>query len=67
LENWSKNVCGIGMVHLKLKLINLKNAFKTWNRNVFGDVDKQVRMAVDEVNRIQQLIDTVEISYQLYA
>jgi len=67
LEVWSKRVCGSGMVRLQLKLKNLKNAFKTWNRTTFGDVDRQVCMAVDEVNRIQHLIDTNGISDNLYA
>jgi len=30
-------------------------AFKTWNQNMFGDVHRHVCMAIDEVNRIQQL------------
>jgi len=55
------------MVRLQLKLKNMKQIFRTWNHNVFGDVDRQVRMAVDEVNCIQQLIDTVGITDQLYA
>ena len=46
------------MVRLQLKLKNLKLAFKTWNRTVFGDVDRQVRLALEEVNRIQILIDS---------
>jgi hypothetical protein len=33
---------------------------------VFGDVDRQVKIAMDEVNRIQQLIDSDGFSDQLY-
>jgi len=57
-HNLSRNVRGNGMVRLQLKLKNLKLAFKTWNRTVFGDVDRQVRLALEEVNRIQILIDS---------
>jgi len=41
------------MVRLQVKLRNQKQAFKLWNNTVFGDVDRQVRLAIDEVNRIQ--------------
>jgi len=45
----------------------LKQVFKVWNRTVFGDVDRQVRLAIDEVNRIQILIDTAGFTDDLYA
>jgi len=54
------------MVQLQAKLRNVKNCFKIWNRTVFGDVDRQVRLAVDEVNRIQHLIDSEGFSDNLY-
>jgi hypothetical protein len=57
-ENWSRNVRGSGMVRLQVKLKNLKLIFKTWNRIVFRNVDRLVQLAVDEVNRIQLLIDS---------
>jgi len=65
--NWSRNVIGSGMVHLQLKLKNLKLIFKTWNQTVFGDVDRQVRLALDEVSRIQNLIDFEGLLDALYA
>jgi hypothetical protein len=65
-EAWSKGVRGQGMMRLQAKLRNVKNSFKVWNRTVFGDVDRQVRMAIDEVNRIQLLIDSEGFSDQLY-
>ncbi|XP_024630290.2 uncharacterized protein [Medicago truncatula] len=65
-EVWSKEVRGRGMLKLQAKLRNIKNSFKAWNRNVFADVDRQVRLAVDEVNRIQLLIDTEGFSDTLY-
>jgi len=61
-----KNVRGQGMTRFQSKLRNVKNALKIWNRTVFGDVDRQVRLAIDEVNRIQQLIDSEGFSDQLY-
>lgn len=66
IDNWSKGVRGQGMSRFQAKLRNLKNAFKIWNRNVFGDVDTQVRHALEEVNRIQLLIDSEGFSDQLY-
>ena len=66
LDCWSKHVRGHGMIRFQAKLRNLKNAFKVWNRMVFGDVDRQVRLAMDEVNRIQQLIDSDGFSDLLY-
>jgi len=65
-ETWSKGVRGHGMSRLQAKLRNVKNAFKVWNRTVFGDVDRQVRLAIDEVNRIQQLLDSEGFSDNLY-
>ena len=66
-DNWSRNVRGSGMVCLQLKLKNLKLIFKTWNRTIFGDADRQVRLALDEVSRIQNLIDSEGFSDALYA
>lgn len=51
-DAWSKGVRGQGMATLQAKLRNVKNVFKVWNRTVFRDVDRQVRLAIDEVNRI---------------
>ncbi|XP_024630075.1 uncharacterized protein [Medicago truncatula] len=66
-ENWSKHTRGHGMTRLQAKLKHMKQVFRHWNRTVFGDVDRKVRMAVEEVNRIQQIIDSVGFSDQLYA
>ena len=54
------------MVRLQLKLKNLKLVLKTWNRTVFGDVDRQVRLALEEVNRIQLLLDSKGFSDDIY-
>ena len=66
LDNWAKCVRSQGMSRLQAKLRNLKNAFKVWNRNVFGDVDAHVKFAIDEVKRIQLLIDAEGFFDQLY-
>ena len=66
-SNWSNPIRGSGMLRLQLKLKSLKQVFKVWNRTVFGDVDRQVRLAIDEVNRIQILIDTAGFTDDLYA
>lgn len=66
LENWSKGVRGHDMAKVQAKLRNVKNDFKVWNRSVFGDVDRQVKLAKDEVNRIHHLIDSEGFSDQLY-
>jgi len=66
MDTWSKGVRGQGMMRLQAKLHNLKNTFKVWNRTVFGDVDRQVNLVVDEVNRIQLLIDSEGFSDHLY-
>jgi hypothetical protein len=66
LDTWSQGVRGQGMMRFQAKLRNLKNAFNVWNRTVFGDVDRKVRLVVDEVNRIQHLIDSEGFSDQLY-
>jgi len=52
-DSWSQGVRGQGMIRLQSKLHNVKNAFKIWNQTIFGDVDRQVKLAMDEVNRIQ--------------
>ena len=66
IDNWSKSVRGQGMSRLQAKFRNLKTGFKLWNRNVFGDVDSQVKFAIDEVKHIQLLIDAEGFSDQLY-
>ena len=66
-QNWLLNVRGTGMVRFQLKLKNLKQVFKNWNHTVFSDVDRQVRLALEEVSRIQLLIDAEGFSDALYA
>lgn len=66
LETWSKGVRGHGMAKVQAKLRNVKNTFKVLNRSVFGDVHRQVKLAEDEVNRIQHLIGSEGFSDHLY-
>jgi len=65
-KNHDNRVRGQGMLRFQAKLRHLKYALKVWNSSVFGDVDRQVKLAMDEVNRIQQLIDSEGFSDQLY-
>lgn len=67
VENWAKIFRGHGMSRLQAKLRHMKKIYTHWNSTVFGDVDRQVRLAVDEVNRIQQLIDADGCSDELYS
>ncbi|CAJ2666292.1 unnamed protein product [Trifolium pratense] len=57
-EVWEKQVFGNPMACLQLKLKRLKGVLRVWNKNVFGNVDSNVQLAVDEVMRIQSMIDS---------
>jgi hypothetical protein len=39
----------------------MKLAFKSWNYDVFGNIENNVKLAIDEVMRIQELIDSYDI------
>jgi len=52
LETLKKHVVCSGMHCLHDKLQWVKDAFKLRNKSVFGDVQRQVHLVVDEVNRI---------------
>jgi hypothetical protein len=54
------------MHKLQTKLLRVKDAFKVWNRSVFGNVQRQVQLASDEVLRIQNLIDASGIDANLH-
>jgi hypothetical protein len=54
------------MARLQEKLQHVKQAFKQWNQMVFGEVERQVRLAMDEFNRIQQIIDSDGFSDEYY-
>jgi len=54
------------MHKLQSKLLNVKNAFKVWNKAVFGNVQRQVKLAANEVTRIQNLIDVFGLDYDLH-
>lgn len=66
VEIWQKEVVGSGMHRLQDKLHRVKAAFKLWNKSVFGDVHRHVKLAYDEVNRIQLLIDSSSLTDELY-
>jgi len=67
LEIWNKLVVASGMHRLQLKLQRVKEAFKLWNKFVFGDIHRRVHLACDEVNHIQLLIDLNGLTHDLYA
>jgi hypothetical protein len=52
-EIWAKRVYGNPMVCLQTKLKRLKVACRAWNKTVFGNIDTNVKIATDEVIRIQ--------------
>jgi len=62
-----KKVVGSGMHRLQTKLRRVKDAFKVWNKYVFGDVQRQVKLAADEVERLQALIDVEGLDADLHA
>jgi hypothetical protein len=55
------------LVCLKQKLKRLKHALKKWNKRTFGNVHGNVSMPIDEVYRIQLLIDLVGLSGPTYS
>jgi hypothetical protein len=69
-EVWSKEVYGAPMFCLQQKLKRLKAELRKWNKQVFGNIDSNVKLAIDEVSRIQNLIDqsgpTDDLQYSDY-
>ncbi|MCI82797.1 RNA-directed DNA polymerase (Reverse transcriptase) [Trifolium medium] len=55
------------MSSLQQKLKRLKNALKVWNKTTFGNVLGKVSIAIDEVNRIQRIIDSGSITDEVLA
>ncbi|MCI46334.1 endonuclease/exonuclease/phosphatase family protein, partial [Trifolium medium] len=53
------------MVRLQLKLKRLKSAHKIWNKTVFGNIDTNIKLATDEVVRLQILIDQSGLTEEL--
>ncbi|CAJ2645397.1 unnamed protein product [Trifolium pratense] len=56
-EHWKKDVVGCPMFILQAKLKSLKPILKSWNKDVFGDVNTKVSNAVAKVDSIQQIIN----------
>ena len=67
LDTWKKDVIGSDMHHIQLKFLSIKDAFRVWNKYIFGDVQRQVTLADDEVARIQALIDVTGLDVDLHA
>lgn len=59
-------VHGCPMVILSQKLKLMKNAFKIWKNEIFGDVHKMVATAYYELDSLQQHIDKVTYSEDLH-
>jgi hypothetical protein len=55
---WSTQVFGSPMQKLSQKLKILKGELKTWNKNVFGDINNEVQNAVANLDVIQKYIST---------
>ncbi|GAU10446.1 hypothetical protein TSUD_420660, partial [Trifolium subterraneum] len=64
-EVWSQPVQGPPMVCLQDKLKRLRAALKEWNRSVFGNIDHNVKLAIEEVSSVQALIDANDFSAAL--
>lgn len=53
-ETWAKPVNGCPMVVLSNKLKCLKSELKVWNKQVFGDVNLKVELALFNLDSIQK-------------
>lgn len=60
-----RHIEGCPMFVLSMKLSALKEELKVWNRNIFGNVEKQVEHALKQVDDIQIQIDTDGFSSDL--
>lgn len=54
---WSLQTFGSPMQILSQKLKRLKEELKVWNKNIFGDIHKQVKKSVDKLDQIQYSIN----------
>jgi len=64
-SSWRENVVGCSMFVLSQKLKSLKIKLKTWNKNVFGNVQDMVKNAEATLQQIQAQIDTLGHTYNL--
>jgi hypothetical protein len=67
LETWQQPAVGSPMSCLQQKLKRLKRAFKEWNKVTFGNIHSQVSVAIDEVTRLQNIIDSGSITDEIVA
>lgn len=65
-EVWDKPAYGCPMTRLSLKLKLSKAEFKSWNKNVFGDVHLQVKKAQVEVDLIRAQLSSLVFSDSLH-
>lgn len=52
-EVWKGDFAGCPMLLLSQKLIELKKRLKVWNKSVFGDVNVNMQIAMDNLNHVQ--------------
>ncbi|PNX95709.1 hypothetical protein L195_g018903 [Trifolium pratense] len=60
MEERNKQVVGNPMAYLQTKLKRLKVALRAWNKEVFGNIDANVKLAVNEAS-FRSLISDVPI------
>jgi len=60
-QSWNNQVTGFPMYVLSQKLKILKEAFKVWNKNTFGNVHTQVTDVYKDLDEIQMKINNTGI------
>lgn len=67
LETWNKEVVGCPMFMMSQKLKLLKYAFKSWNKETFGNVHNLVEASQSALDVVQQQIDDKGLSDDIKA
>lgn len=65
-EVWNERFVGCPMVILSKKLQALKLKLKVWNKSIFGDVNLNVKSAMQKLDSVQQQIDVHNHSDALF-
>jgi len=60
-------LCGDWYAPFTAEIVRVKEEFKVWNKSIFGDVHRQLDLAISEVDRIQKLIDIHGLDNDLHA
>jgi len=64
-DSWGQHFVGCPMFVLNQKLKHLKMALKVWNKNTFGDIHLQVKVATEKLDAIQDEIDNLGVTDDL--